>query len=60
MANALQKGLANVNIQNDWKAAWLFSLGADLDVTDQWTVRGGIALETDPIKQQNLKNRFDS
>ena len=55
MANALQKGLANVNIQNDWKAAWLFSLGADLDVTDQWTVRGGIALETDPIKQQNLR-----
>lgn len=41
--------------KNNWKAAWLFSLGADLDVTDQWTIRGGVALETDPIKQQNLR-----
>ena len=51
----LQNRLANVSIQNDWKAAWLFSLGADLDITDQWTIRGGIALETDPIKKQELR-----
>ena len=49
---AIQSKLGNVNIENNWKAAWLFSLGADLDVTDQWTIRGGVALETDPIKQQ--------
>lgn len=52
---AIQSKLGNVNIENNWKAAWLFSLGADLDVTDQWTIRGGVALETDPIKQQNLR-----
>ena len=51
----IQSKLGNVNIENNWKAAWLFSLGADLDVTDQWTIRGGVALETDPIKQQNLR-----
>ena len=52
---AIQSKLGNVNIENNWKAAWLFSLGADLDVTDQWTIRGGVALETAPIKQQNLR-----
>ena len=52
---AIQSKLGNVNIENNWKAAWLFSLGADLDVTDQWTIRGGVALETDHIKQQNLR-----
>lgn len=52
---AIQSKLGNVNIENNWKAAWLFSLGADLDITDQWTIRGGIALETDPIKHQQLR-----
>ena len=51
----LQNKFANISIENNWKAAWLFSLGADLDITDQWTIRGGVALETDPIKQQNLR-----
>lgn len=47
--------LGSVGIHNDWRAVWLFSLGADLDITDQWTIRGGIALETDPIKHQQLR-----
>lgn len=47
--------LGNVSINNDWRAVWLFSLGADYDITDQWTIRGGIALETDPIKHQQLR-----
>lgn len=55
LAGMLQTGLSNISIQNDWKATWLFSLGADLDITDQWTIRGGIALETDPIKHQQLR-----
>ncbi|MBQ8829789.1 MAG: outer membrane protein transport protein [Burkholderiaceae bacterium] len=44
--------LAAVSVENNWKAAWLFTLGADYEVNDQWTVRGGIGLETDPIKHQ--------
>lgn len=55
LTKAGQGILGNISIQNDWKAAWLFSLGADLDITDQWTIRGGIALETDPIKKQYLR-----
>lgn len=55
LTTAGQGILGNVPIHNDWKAAWLFSLGADLDITDQWTIRGGIALETDPIKHQQLR-----
>ena len=56
----LQNKFANISIENNWKAAWLFSLGADLDITDQWTIRGGVALETDPIKQQNLRTSINS
>ncbi len=44
--------LSALSIENNWKAAWLFTLGADYEVNDQWTVRGGIGLETDPIKHQ--------
>lgn len=55
MVGAITDEFANVGIHNDWKAVWLFSLGADYDITDQWTIRGGIALETNPIKHQQLR-----
>jgi long-chain fatty acid transport protein len=46
----LQQNLGSVSMENYWKAAWLFTLGADYKINDQWTIRGGLGLETDPIK----------
>jgi long-chain fatty acid transport protein len=51
----LQSHLGSVSMDNYWKAAWLFTLGADYKINDQWIIRGGLGLETDPIK--NPKNR---
>ncbi len=48
-------GLSSVTLTNDWKSVWLFSLGADIKINDQWTIRGGIGLETDPIHNQQYR-----
>lgn len=47
--------LPSVTMVNNWKSVWLMSLGADIKVNDQWTIRGGIALETDPIHDQTTR-----
>lgn len=47
--------LGSVSLENNWKSVWLLSLGADIKVNDQWTIRGGIALETDPIHDQTKR-----
>lgn len=47
--------LNNASIENNWRAAWLFTVGADYKLTDQWTVRGGIGLETNPIKDARTR-----
>ncbi len=49
--NAL-KGVksSKVSIQNHWKDSWLFSVGTDYRFNDEWTVRGGIAYEKSPVR----------
>lgn len=42
--------LNTTTLENDWGSVWLYSLGADFKITDQWTIRGGIAYEDSPIK----------
>lgn len=52
---AIMGRLSNMPLENNWKSVWLFSLGADYDINEQWTIRGGIAYETNPIKHQELR-----
>lgn len=52
--NAVGK-IAKHEIQNDWEDTWLFSVGADYAVNSNWTVRGGIAYEKDPIADQTKR-----
>lgn len=49
-------GVTQTKIKNYWKDTYLTSLGADLRLTDWWTLRGGVAYETSPIddKQNRL------
>lgn len=47
--------IAKHEIQNDWEDTWLFSVGADYVVNSNWTVRGGIAYEMDPIADQTKR-----
>ncbi len=41
---------SKVSIQNHWKDSWLFSVGTDYRFNDEWTVRGGIAYEKSPVR----------
>ena len=47
--------IAKHEIQNDWEDTWLFSVGADYAVNSNWTVRGGVAYEKDPIADQSKR-----
>ncbi len=47
--------LTNVDIVNDWKDTWLFSVGADYKINSAFTIRGGIAYETSPIDDQSTR-----
>ena len=38
--------------EHNWDDTWLFSLGADYRLNNEWTIRGGIAYETGAIDAQ--------
>ena len=48
-------GVEKSTIRNDWKDTYLGSLGADLRLTDWWTLRGGIAYESSPISDPRTR-----
>lgn len=39
------ESFSNINIRHHYRDTWLFALGADYKINEQWTVRGGIAYE---------------
>ncbi len=34
----------------DWKNSWMFSLGADYQLTDQWVLKSGVAMDQTPTQ----------
>lgn len=55
--NALTYGnyLSEVEVENDWEDTWLFSVGADYKLTEDWTVRAGVAYEKDPVSDNTKR-----
>ena len=47
--------LAALPIRHHYRNTWLFALGADYKINDQWTVRGGIAYEEDAVDDQSYR-----
>lgn len=43
--NPLVGEFKNIEIRHHYRDTWLFALGADYKINEQWTVRGGIAYE---------------
>ena len=39
----------------EWKDTWLFSVGADYRLNNEWTVRGGVAYETGAVDKAELR-----
>lgn len=48
-------GTTMATVANKWKDTYLGSIGADLRVTDWWTLRGGIAYESSPITDPSYR-----
>lgn len=42
-------------VVNKWKDTYMGSLGADLRLTDWWTLRGGVGYETSPIDKPEYR-----
>lgn len=51
----VKNDLMPVTLENKWEDTWLFSVGADYRLNNQWTVRGGIAYDKDPIADQTTR-----
>ena len=45
----------HLEVENDWEDSWYFSIGADYRLNNQWTVRGGIGYDKDPIHDQTKR-----
>ena len=59
LKNSLMSGGANTSdIQEnvyEWKDTWLFSVGADYRLNNEWTIRGGLAYETGAVDKEELR-----
>lgn len=42
-------------IPNNWRDTYLLAVGGDLRLTDRWTIRGGVAYETSPIRDAKYR-----
>ncbi len=47
--------LSSVPIRHHYRNTWLFALGADYKINEQWTVRGGVAYEEDAVDDQSYR-----
>ena len=44
------------DVRMNWRDTWFASVGYDLDITPQWTIRGGVAFDRSPIKHAIDRN----
>lgn len=40
------------SVENRWNDTWLFTLGADYKINDEWTVRGGVGYENGAVDDE--------
>lgn len=44
------------NAVYNWKDSWLFTVGADYDINDEFTVRGGVGYEISPVDDDKYRS----
>lgn len=44
------------NAVYNWKDSWLFTVGADYDINDEFTVRGGVGYEISPVDEDKYRS----
>ena len=45
-------GLDGSTVENRWNDTWLFTLGADYTINDEWTVRAGVGYENGAVDDE--------
>ena len=55
MVDAALNANGSTQVENNWEDTWFVSLGADYKLNNQWTVRGGVAFDKDPIADQTKR-----
>lgn len=51
-----QKATNKHNAVYNWKDSWLFTVGADYDINDEFTVRGGVGYEISPVDDDKYRS----
>ena len=45
-----------IEAEYHWKDSWLFTVGADYDINDKFTVRGGVGYEISPVDDDKYRS----
>ena len=45
-----------IEAEYHWKDSWLFTVGADYDINDEFTVRGGVGYEISPVDDDKYRS----
>ena len=48
-------GKKNLNVEYKWKDAWTFALGQDYYLNENWTLRGGVAFDQSPSRDNKTR-----
>lgn len=49
-------GKKKIEAEYHWKDSWLFTVGADYDINDEFTVRGGVGYEISPVDDDKYRS----
>ena len=49
-------GEKKIEAEYHWKDSWLFTVGADYDINDEFTVRGGVGYEISPVDDDKYRS----
>lgn len=57
VAKAIAENATNkTSPEYHWKDSWLFTVGADYDINDEFTVRGGVGYEISPVDDDKYRS----
>ena len=51
-----QRATNKHNAVYNWKDSWLFTVGADYDINDEFTIRGGVGYEISPVDDDKYRS----
>ena len=56
LGEATRSAMSKHDAVYNWKDSWLFTVGADYDINDEFTVRGGVGYEISPVDDDKYRS----